>query len=85
MVVEGIPVGVENSGGVSAEERYAVRGSASLADGDDGEGASTAGLPIDSEVFGVGFYEIGVPGILGDAQAIVALLTLRRLSEDVAW
>ena len=85
MVVEWVPIGVEDGGGVSAEERYPIRGTTALADGDDGEGASTAGFPIDGQELGVGFYEVGVPGVLGNAEAVVALLALGRLSEDVAW
>ena len=69
---------------MAPEQRYPVRRSATLADGDDGEGTTTAGLPIDGQILRVGFYEIRVPCVLGYAEAIVALLTFRGLSEDVA-
>lgn len=49
----GVPVSVEDSGCVSAEERQLVGGSAALVDGDDGKGAAAAGLPVDRDVFGV--------------------------------
>jgi hypothetical protein len=49
-----VPVGVEDGGGVPAEERKLVRGAAALIERDDGKGAASAGLPVDREVFGVG-------------------------------
>lgn len=89
-VVEGRPVGVEDGGRVSAEQRQHVGGAAALVDGDDGKGTASAGLPVDGNVFGVGLGavsaragqvacawadldQVGVPGILADAQVIVAL------------
>lgn len=42
-----VPVGVEDSGCVSAEERQLVGSSAALVDGDDGKGTAAAGLPVD--------------------------------------
>jgi hypothetical protein len=47
------PVGIEDSRRVAAEQGNLVGHLAPLAEGDDGEGAATAGLPIDREVFGV--------------------------------
>jgi hypothetical protein len=49
-----IPVGVENSSGVPAEERDLVGSSAALINGNDSKSASTAGFPIDCDVLGVG-------------------------------
>lgn len=54
MVVERVPVGVEHGRRVAAEEGDLVGDLAALVDGDDGECATAAGLPIDREVLGVG-------------------------------
>ena len=43
---------------MSAEEGYLFRNAASLAEGDDGECASAAGLPIDREVFRVCLFNL---------------------------
>ena len=48
-----VPVGVEDGGRVSAEERQLVRRAAALVDGDDGKGAAAARLPVDGYVLGV--------------------------------
>lgn len=86
-----VPVGVENGGGVPAEERDLVRHSAALLEGDDGECAAAAGFPVDCEVLRIGLCvmsmcfsrsrarradlnQVGVPGVLGDAEVIIALL-----------
>jgi hypothetical protein len=77
---------------VPAEERDRVRRSAALVDGDDGKGAPAAGLPVDGDVLGIclgsvsaalprsravaDLDQVGVPGVLGDAEVIVALLLL---------
>ena len=49
-----VPVSVEDGGGVATEQRYLVGELAALVEGDDGEGATTAGLPVDGQVLGVG-------------------------------
>lgn len=49
-----IPIGIEDSSGVSAEQRDLVRHLSSLFQGDDGERATTRGIPIDGEEFGIG-------------------------------
>ena len=56
VVVEGVPVCVEDGGRVAAEEGDLVRDLAALVDRDDGECAATARLPIDREVLGVGLF-----------------------------
>lgn len=56
VVVERVPVGVEDGGRVAAEEGDLVRDLAALVDGDDGECATTARLPINREVLGVGLF-----------------------------
>jgi hypothetical protein len=48
------PVGVEDSCSVPAEERDLVGGPATLIDGDDGKGTTTASFPVDCDVFGIG-------------------------------
>jgi hypothetical protein len=49
-----VPVGVENSSSVAAEERQLVGSSAALIDGNDCKGATTTGFPVDRDVFRVG-------------------------------
>lgn len=49
-----IPVGVEDGSSVATEERELVGSPTALVDGDDGKGATTAGFPVDRDVFGVG-------------------------------
>jgi hypothetical protein len=85
VIIEWIPVGVEDSGSVAAEEGDAIWGPPTLAHGNDSECAASAGFPIDRKVLRVGLDQVRVPGILRDAEAIVALLALGGLSEDVAW
>lgn len=61
---------------MSAKEGHQVRGAASLIDRDDGEGATTACLPIDGDVLRVGLwgYERSCSEV-----ACEAVLTLIRL------
>jgi hypothetical protein len=73
-IVEGGPVGVEDGSSVAAEERKLVGSSAALIDGNDSKGAATAGFPVDGDVFGVGLDQVCVPGVLGDAKVVIALL-----------
>lgn len=49
-----IPIGIEDSSGVSTKQRDLVRHLSSLFQGDDGERAATRRVPIDGEEFGVG-------------------------------
>lgn len=51
---ESVPVSVEDGGGVATEQRYLVGKLAALVEGDNGEGATTARLPVDGQVLGVG-------------------------------
>jgi len=53
-----VPVGVEDSCGVSTEKRKLLWHATPLVDGNDSECASTAGLPIDGDVFGIGLFTI---------------------------
>jgi hypothetical protein len=60
---EGVPVGVEDGSRVSAEEGKRLGRTTALLDGDDGEGATTASLPVDRDVLRVGLREVsGVSG-----------------------
>lgn len=59
----GVPVGVKNGGGVSAEERHQLGGAAILVDGDDGESTTTACFPVDGDVL-----RIGLEGMSGHAR-----------------
>jgi hypothetical protein len=51
-----IPIGVEDGGSVPAEEGNLVGCSAAFIEGNDGKSASTAGLPVDCDVLGVGLW-----------------------------
>lgn len=51
-----LPVGVEDGGGVATEQRNALRKFAGFVEGDDSKSTTTAGLPIEGEVFGVNLY-----------------------------
>ena len=42
-----VPVGVEDSSCVAAEERQLVGGAATLVDGDDSKSTATTGFPVD--------------------------------------
>ena len=78
-----------------AEEGDLVGRAALLVDGDNGESATSAGFPVDCDVFGVGLGgvsasflrsrarwadldQVGVPGVFGDAQVVIALLLWGR-------
>lgn len=50
----GVPVGIQDGGGMASKQRDLVGELSLLAEGDDGEGAAAASFPIDREVFGVG-------------------------------
>lgn len=69
---------------MAAEEGHLVGHATPLIDGDDGEGASSGSFPIHCDVFGVGLHQVGVPGVLRNAQIIVALFLGEGLA-DVWW
>lgn len=48
------------------------------------EGAAAAGVHDHGDELGVDGAEVAVPGHLGDANVVVALVGLERLAEDVA-
>lgn len=52
-----VPVGVEDGCGVATEQRYLVGRLALLVEGDNGKGATTAGLPVHREIVGVRLEE----------------------------
>lgn len=83
VIVEGAPVVIQHGGSVSPEQWHHLRQLSTLLQRDDGECAAARGLPVDGQVFGVAFDEVGVPGVLADAQVVVALFASARLSEDV--
>jgi hypothetical protein len=85
VVVEGVPIVVQHGGGVSPEQRHDIRQLSTLFQGDDGKCAAAGRLPVDRHVFGVTFHDVGVPGVLADAQVVVAGLALARLPEDMSW
>lgn len=72
VVVERVPVVVQHGGGVSPEQRHGVGQLSTLFQRDDGECAAARRLPVDGQVLGVTFDEVGVPGVLADAQVVVA-------------
>ena len=53
-----IPVGIENGGGVTAEERQLVGCSARFVYGDNSESTTTTSFPVYSNILGVGLYGI---------------------------
>ena len=53
-----VPVGVEDGSSVPAEERDLVGRTAFFVDGDNGEGATTARLPVDCNVLGIGLWGV---------------------------
>ena len=53
-----VPVSVEYSGGMAAEEGYLLWETAALVDGNDSKRATTAGFPIDGDVFWVGLSRV---------------------------
>lgn len=55
-----------------------------LAERQHDEGAAAAGVHDHSHELGVDGAEVAVPGHLGDAHVVVALVGLERLAEDVA-
>jgi hypothetical protein len=69
----GAPVGVEDGGCVATEEGYLLGHTPLLLEGDDGKSATAGSFPIDGDIFGVRLDQVGVPGVLRDAQIIVAL------------
>lgn len=85
IVVERVPVVVQHGGSVSPEQRHGIGQLSALFQRDDGECAAAGRLPVDGQVLGVTFDEVGVPGVLADAQVVVACFALARLSEDVSW
>lgn len=57
---------------------------AHLGQGQNHEGPPTASIHDHGHELGVDGAEVAVPGHLGDADVIVALVGLHRLAEDVA-
>jgi len=84
VVVERVPVVVQHGSSMSSEQRHNVRQLSTLFQRDDGECAAAGRLPVDGEVLGVTFDQVGVPCVLADAQVVVAGLALAGLSEDMS-
>jgi len=70
---------------VAAEQGQNIGQLAALVDGNDSEGTAAASLPIDREVLGVGLDQVGVPGILGDAEVVVTLFLQRKTASERAY
>ena len=85
VVVERVPIVVQHGGSMSSEQGHDIRQLSTLFQRDDGECAAARGLPVDRHVFGVTFYDVGVPCVLADAQVVVACLALAGLPEDMSW
>lgn len=85
VVVERVPVVVQHGSGVSSEQRHDIGQLSTLFQRDDGECAAAGRLPVDGQVLGVTFHQVGVPGVLADAEVVVASLALTGLSEDMSW
>lgn len=62
-----VPVGIQNGSGMPAEEGYLLRDATLLVQGDDGEGATTAGFPVDGDVFRVRLYYVVSANVLGSS------------------
>ena len=54
----GVPVGVENGGGVSAEEGHQLGGAAILIDRDDGESTTATCFPVDGDILRIGLEDM---------------------------
>jgi hypothetical protein len=85
VVVERVPVVVQHGGGVSSEQRHGIGHLSTLLQRDDGECAASGRLPVDGQVLGVTFHQVGVPGVLANAEVVIAGLALASLSEDMSW
>jgi hypothetical protein len=85
VVVEGVPVVVQHGSSVSSEQRHDIGQLSTLFQRDDGECAAAGRLPVDGQVLGVTFDQVGIPRVLADAQVVVAGLALAGLSEDMSW
>lgn len=87
-----LPVGIQDNGSVSAEQGHLVGQLALLVDGDDGECATAARLPIDRQVLRVRFY-LAHPGCVSPtaepSSAVVVVgvcaheVRIPRISTDV--
>ena len=85
VVVEWIPVRVQHSCRMPSEQRYRVRKLALLFQRHYCKCASTARLPVDCDIFWIGFDDVAIPCILADPEIIVALLSSSRATEDVSY
>lgn len=85
VVVERVPVVVQHGSSVPSEQRHDIGQLSTLFQRDDGECAAAGRLPVHGQVLGVTFHQVGVPGVLADAQVVVAGLALAGLSEDMSW
>jgi len=85
VVVERVPVVVQHGGSVSPEQWHDIGHLSTLFQRDDGECAAAGRLPVDGQVLGVTFHQVGVPGVLADADVVVTGLALAGLSEDMSW
>jgi hypothetical protein len=95
-----IPVSIQNRRSVSTEKRDLFWESPFLIDWNDSECASSAGFPIDREVFWIGLsqsapcpaicfsdadlYEVGIPRIAADMEIIVSRFLSRRLAKHMS-
>ena len=61
-----IPVGVEDSSSVAAEEGQLVRGAAKLIDGDDGKSTTATSLPVDGDILGIGLWRMSAGYLRSD-------------------
>lgn len=82
-----LPVGVEDGSSVPAEEGNLVGSSATLAEGDDSECASSASFPVHCDVFGIGLWGMSASWLWSRARQLTlirlvshAFFEMRRLS-----
>lgn len=71
---------------MATEQGHNIGQLSTLVDRNDSKGATTAGLPIDRKVLGVGLDQVRVPSILRDAEIVVTLLLFGQgpLERDTA-
>lgn len=76
-----VPIGVEDGGRVSTEERDLVGGSAAFVDGNDSKGATTTGFPVDCDVFWVGLRYMSVYSWRSRVRIVFELTLIRLVSQ----
>lgn len=77
-----IPISIQHGSRMSSEERNQIGQLAALADRDNSERAAAARFPVDRDVLGIRLDDVAVPGVLGDAEIVVALFLHRSATVE---